>query len=282
MDRELVLAILIALLCGAALTVFGAGWVGAEDAAGDNVCERRAWHRLWLPFLPSSLILAALAGWALREPATSERVPNALLLCAMPFLAVFSRAVWRALRSLCISDEDLAAATVGLLRPRIVISPRISIALDPAALAAALEHEHAHSRHRDPLRLWLAQIGTDMLWPWPAAHHRLLRWKRDLEFERDDEARRRGTAGPDLAAAILTAIRMTRTDAPWSAATLGGDEAFLKQRVARLLQPLEPRAPQLNPGVLWWALPEAAAISLAMLMGATFGERAVRALFGLG
>ncbi len=117
MDRELVLAVLIALLCGAALTVFGSGWAGAQDAAGDNVCERRAWRRLWLPFLPASLILAALAGWALREPATSERVPDVLLLCAMPFLAVFARAVWRALRSLCISDEDLAAATVGLCGP---------------------------------------------------------------------------------------------------------------------------------------------------------------------
>jgi len=280
MDRELVLAVLIALLCGVALVVSGSWWTGAADICGDSACEQRAWRCLWLPFLPAMLMLAALAGWALREPASAEPVPNRLLWCALPFAGIFARATWRALRSLRIRDEGLAAATVGLLHPRIVISPRMAAALDHDALAAALEHEKAHARHRDPLRLWLAQLGTDLLWPWPAAHSRLAYWKRVLEFARDDEARLRGASGPDLAAAILTSIRMTQANAPCGAATLGADEAFVKQRVERLLQPLLP-PPQTKPAVSW-LLVAMTAISLAMLGGAAFGERAVQTLFGLG
>ncbi|MGO9058657.1 MAG: M56 family metallopeptidase [Candidatus Binataceae bacterium] len=281
MDRELVLAILIALLCGVALMASGSWWTGAADTGKDSACEQRAWLRLWLPFLPAMLMLAALGGWALREPASAERVPNRLLWCALPFAAIFARAAWRALRSLRIRDEGLAAATVGLLRPRIVVSPRMAAALDHDALAAALEHEKAHALHHDPLRLWLAHLGTDLLWPWPAAHSRLVFWKRDLEFARDDEARLHGASGPDLAAAILVSIRMTQAHAPCGAATLGADEAFVKQRVERLLQPLIPPASQPNPAVSW-LLPALTAISLAMMGGAAFGERAVRALFGLG
>lgn len=221
MDRELVLMILIALLCGPTLAAFGSGWTGSACLPRGRVSERRAWRDLWLPFLPAMLMLAALTGWALREPAQAEPVPNALMLCAVPFICLFARAAWRALRSLRPPDDNLLAATVGLLRPRVIISARISAAIDQAALDAAIEHEKAHARHYDPLRLWLAQIGTDLLWPWPAAEVRLLRWKRDLEFERDDEARLCGASGPDLAAAILASLRMARTNAPGGAATLG-------------------------------------------------------------
>src|SRR5271167_2060912 len=100
MDRELVLAVLIALLCGGALAVSGSWLAGQQDTFDDPTCERRAWRRLWLPFMPALMILAALAGWALREPASAERVPNLLLWCALPFAALFVRTAWRALRSL--------------------------------------------------------------------------------------------------------------------------------------------------------------------------------------
>ncbi|HEV3115215.1 MAG TPA: M56 family metallopeptidase [Candidatus Binataceae bacterium] len=281
MDRELVLAVLIALLCGGALTVSGSWLAGPPDTFDDPACERRAWRRLWLPFAPALIILATLAGWALREPASAERVPNFLLWSALPFAALFVRTAWRALRSLASPDKGIAVATVGVLRPRIVISPRIVTALDRDALAAAIAHERAHARHRDPLRLWLAQIGTDLLWPWPAAHSRLVSWKRALECARDDEARRTGADGPALAAAILIALRLTRADTPSSGATLCGDEAFLKRRVLRLLQPLNTAAPRPKPSSLWRVVPALVAISLAILAGSAFGEGVVRAFFGL-
>ncbi len=279
MDRELVLAVLAALLGGGALTL--AGWwpAGTAVAAQDHACERRAWRRIWLPFTPALMTLGALAGWALNEPQDAERVPNLLLCAAIPFVVIFLRAGWRAVRSLRACNDDYAVATVGLIRPRIMVSPRIVKVLDAAVLAAALAHERAHVRHRDPLRLWLAQIATDLLWPWPAATGRLLSWKRALEFARDDEARLAGVAGPDLAAAIVAALRLTRAEAPCTVATLGADEAFVKRRIERLLRPLDAQSPQRRWDTSWTLVPVVLGIGLAMLAGTTFGEHAVRSLF---
>lgn len=281
MDRELVLAVLIALFCGSALTLSGS-WLAAGGAIFDDpACERRAWRRLWMPFTPSLIICAALAGWALQEPANAERVPTILLWFALAFTGIWARAAWRAVRSLNWRGEDVAAATIGLWRPRIVISERIIEALDAGALAAAVEHERAHARHRDPLRIWMAQIATDLFWPWPAAHSRLVFWRQTLECARDDEARRAGTSGPDLAAAILASVRLSRASASSAMAMLCGDEAFLKLRVARLLKPLKPDAPQPHPASLWRTVPPIVGIGLAVMAGSDFGERLVRLLFRL-
>ena len=125
MDREIVLGILIALLCGSALTA--AGWypVGVPTTAASGCSlERRAWRRLWLPFVPAVLLLAALCGWALVEPEQAERVPTCLLWAAVPFAAVLTRAVWRAVRALRKTQPAVTIGTVGLLRPRMIVSPR--------------------------------------------------------------------------------------------------------------------------------------------------------------
>ena len=280
MDRELVLAVLVALLCGSALTA--AGWwpSGPPVAAIGRALERRAWRCLWLPFGPAVLVFAALCGWALVEPACAERVPNGLLWGALPFAAVLARAAWRAVRSLTGSHRGSAVATVGLVWPRIIFAPRIVEALDEHAFAAALEHERAHARHRDPLRLWLAQLGSDLLWPWPAASLRLRCWRRALELARDEEARLRGVAGPDLAAAILASLRCNRGGASLSAATLGGDQSFVEERIARLMRPLEPEAPRANRSALW-RLALAVGVLSAVLLGTEFGERVVRTLLAV-
>jgi hypothetical protein len=279
MDRELVLAVLAALLGGGALTAGGRWPRAAADLPEDSSCERRAWRRVWLPFAPALITLGALAGWALKEPRDAERVPNPLLWAALPFVAILLRAAWRAGRSLAAANEDYAAAAVGLIWPRIVVAPRIVEVLDDAALAAAVAHERAHVRHRDPMRLWLAQIATDLLWPWPTAACRLLSWRRALELARDDEARLAGAAGPDLAAAIVAALRLTRGAAPPAVATLGADEAFMKRRIERLLRPLEVPPPQLRWNTSWMLVGVVLGIGLAVMTGLMFGEQAVRTLF---
>jgi Zn-dependent protease with chaperone function len=281
MDRELVLGILISLLCGSALVAAGSYPNRASAAASGRALERDAWRRMWLPFAPAVLVLAALCGWALEEPASAERVPNCLVWSALPFAAVFARAAWRAIRSLRSWDPGVAVATVGLFRPRVVLSPQVAAALDPPALAAALAHERAHSRHHDPLRLWLGQLGSDLLWPWPAAAARLRCWRQALELARDDEARLDGVAGPDLAAAILVALRSGQRLASTSAATLGADEYAVGERIARLLRPITTETAYTNDGTPWF-LALAVGVLAAMLLGTEFGERAVRTLLAVG
>ena len=280
MDRELVLAVLVALLCGSALAV--AGWcpTGLPIASSRRALERRAWLRMWLPFGPAVLLFAALCGWALVEPERAERVPDGLLWAALPFATVLARAAWRAAQSLRSSHQDVTVATVGLFRPRIVLSPRLVEALEEEAVAAALEHERVHARHRDPLRLWLAQLGNDLLWPWPMADSRFLCWKRALELARDEEARISGVAGPDLAAAILASLRLSRANTSSSTATLGADASFLRERIGCLMRPPETDMPRANSRALW-LLTVAVGVALAVAVGSEFGEHIVQTLLAV-
>jgi Zn-dependent protease with chaperone function len=278
MDRELVFAFLVAALCGCALMA-GEWWPARSfSACSTQPAERELWRRIWLPFVPALLVFAMLFGWALDEPASAEPVPRALMLLAVPFAMIFARAVWRTTRSLAVSHEHLTMATVGLFRPQIIVAPRFSAVIDPEVLAAALEHERAHARHRDPLRLWLAQLATELMWPAPAAFIRLQAWKRALEIARDDEARAQGAAGPDLAAAILASLRLSRAVlGPVSIAATLTDDAFIKERITRLLQPAGAEASRkhkLAPllVVLSFAVP------LAILLGLMFGEKLIGSL----
>lgn len=107
----------------------------------------------------------------------------------------------------------------GVLRPRILISPRLANALQDRELEAVVEHERAHARHRDPLRLWLAQLATDLQWPWPQARVRFRAWIHALELARDEEALARGVDGADLAAAILVSVRLYQDGAERGTAT---------------------------------------------------------------
>ncbi len=277
MDRELVFAFLVAALCGCVLMV-SAWWpVRADHTESRLPSERQSWCRIWLPFAPAALIFAVLCGWALAEPANAEPVPKAVMLTALPFAFIFARASWRATRSLTISHEHLTIATVGFFRPRVVVSPRFTDVVDADALAAALEHERAHVRHWDPLRLWLAQLATELLWPAPMAIARLQSWKRSLEIARDDEARSHGAAGPDLAAAILASLRMSRPGVPPAVAAPLSANNFIKQRVTRLLQPLEVEASsegKLAPLFLILSI----AVPLAIVIGMKFGERLIGSL----
>lgn len=278
MERELCLSILIILMCGTML--FGCGWWPDADVRGSSALdfERIAWRRVCLPVAPAILVAASLCGWALVEPdPMPEGAPPLVILMSAPLAVVFARAVVRAGWSLFGDRRDPGTATVGLLRPWILFSPHLAKALDDRQIEAALAHERAHVRHRDPLRILLAQLATDLQWPWPQARVRMGRWLLALELARDEEARAAGVEGADLADAILATARFSRhLNLP--AATLTGQASALKDRIDRLLAPLtETTGVQARaPGVL----PTAAVTLLsALAFGALFGEQVVRALF---
>jgi beta-lactamase regulating signal transducer with metallopeptidase domain len=166
---------------------------------------------------------------------------------------------------------------VGLLRPWIVFSPRLAKALEDRAIEAALEHERAHARHWDPLRIWLAQLATDLQWPWPQARDRFAQWMLALELARDEEARAAGVDGSDLASAVLASARFRHNVTPFSSAALTGEPRAIKERIARLLAAL-PDDSETRTGrhVLLSAL--ATSLLLSVALGSIFGDRIVSAL----
>lgn len=285
MNRELVLAALAAFVCGPALLL--GGLMGARPTERDPFeVERRAWDRLWLPLLPAALLLALLVGWALQEPDASDEVVAPFVdAIALSFALVWLRAWVRALRALAAPRRPPGAATIGLFRPRVIIAPELAAVLDPRALAAVAAHEAAHARHRDPLRIWLAQLATDLQWPAPGARARLSSWRAALEVARDAEACAHGTDGADLAAAIVMAARQAQASVPHVPGLVDPAMA-LRDRVARLLA--RPTSPSLSVGASYstptrWPLRVAlfAALALAVALGAQYGDILVRALPGV-
>ncbi len=285
MGRETLLTILLLLLGGLAAQPL-ALWPyrGLPDEA-PCLAERRAWLRLWLPVMPTLMVAAWLCGWALREPdPVHDHFDHGMLAAAcLPFAAIALRAALRAAWALVREPADIPICTAGLLRPRVVFSPFLARTLDEGQIRAAWEHEQAHARHRDPLRIWLAQVATDLQWPWPWARERFDAWIEILECARDDEARSRGASGVDLAAAVVATARqsfspMGSQATLWSAtvdAALLGDARSLQTRIARLLSPLPDSAG--TPARIQLRAPAVAAVLTASLviactLGAVYGE----------
>ena len=237
MSRNLVFAALVLGLCGSAIWV--AGWVGGLASSADGprgesgrAAERRSWRRVWSPLVPATVALAALCGWTIQEPRlTDELLRPGALLGLIPLALIWLRAAFRAARALVPPRVAPVAATVGLLRPRVVVDTGLRRCLERLPLDAALAHERAHARHRDPLRLWLAQIATDLQWPNSLAQRRFDDWAETLELARDEEVRAGGVRGEDLAAALVAAVRLAREGVAAAAARLTGPERALCERI---------------------------------------------------
>jgi hypothetical protein len=280
-ERESLLATLVVLLGGSALQLF-AVWPGRiNNQSAPRHLEQLHWLALWWPTAPALTVALWLCGWALSQPdPVPGHVGRLIFIAAVPFAIVGARAVVRAAWSLCRSSRVFGIVTVGLLRPRIVVAPELARTLDEQAMQAALAHERTHVRHRDPLRIWLAQLVTDLQWPWGPARRRFTGWLATLEHARDDEARAEGVEGADLAAAVLGSLRY-QLGIDTAAATLIGHPEALSARIARLLRPLPDCPPDADPPYLFVAAGLGMVWLAAIVLGICCGERLIGALLAM-
>ena len=109
-----------------------------------------------------------------------------------------------------LDDPTTTALCVGLLRPTIYVSTGLLKCLPLPALRAALAHENAHRRRRDPLRqvLWdlLAEVLVPTVWTRELAQRVRLR----AEILADRHARN-VTSTRDLASALLAVVTASPT-----------------------------------------------------------------------
>jgi hypothetical protein len=280
-ERESLLVTLMLLLGGLAIQLFAAWPNHGAGLSPSRQLERRHWFALWFPIAPALIVAAWLCGWALSQPdPVPGHVGRLMFIACVPFVVVLVRALARAACSLRRSPGRYAIATVGLLKPRIVIAPELPRVLDERALQAAFAHERAHLEHRDPLRIWLAQFVTDLQWPWGSAQRRFRCWLAALEHARDDEARAAGIEGADLAAAVLGSIRFQRGTAG-TGATLTGETPVLPARIARLLQPLPETPPFRETRGIVVIGSLLVALLLAVESGVAWGERLIAPLIAI-
>lgn len=229
MDRDEVAVLLVVLLSGPLMWL-----VGGLAPASSDADERAAWRRLWLPAMPASLPFFALLGFAVADPEAPQGLDVTRMLAMTPFGLVWLRAGVRAART-AFAEGHGPALTVGLLRPTVKLSSELRAMLDPGELRAVMAHEQAHCRHRDPLRLWLVQLLTDLQWPFSRPRLRQRAWLRAIELARDEEAARQPNVdAADLASALIKTAGLARRPTRTGAA-LADDVTLLEMRVRRLL-----------------------------------------------
>lgn len=128
------------------------------------------------------------------------------------------------------------AATIGILRPRVVISAALQRSLPRELFAAVVHHENAHVRRRDPLVRTLARIGTVL--HFPGTRRQLLR-DLHLACEQACDEQAASQVGDRLlvARALIAVERLlatTRMTLPASAAGFG--DAGITVRVNALAE----------------------------------------------
>ncbi|MDG0810014.1 M56 family metallopeptidase [Cohnella rhizosphaerae] len=127
-----------------------------------------------------------------------------------------------------IRAEAPVAMTVGLFRPRIVLSAGLLRMLEPAELAAVVAHERHHLRRRDPLALFALSLSRKALWYVPLLGWAEDKYKTAVEVLADRHAIASSSGGAEaLGGALLKLLRQ---------AGVGGDargERFLRGRVGQ-------------------------------------------------
>lgn len=141
----------------------------------------------------------------------------------------------RELRVVLVDGPAAPLCTRGLLRPRVEISAHLVHRLDDDALTAALLHEAAHDRARDPLRFFLAAVCLSLNPLAALLRAELARWRLAREAACDRAAVRDG-ADPLALAHAIVATAAPAPPTPATVAALRGDGASgVRLRVSLLL-----------------------------------------------
>ncbi len=133
-----------------------------------------------------------------------------------------------------VEGLGLAAATRGVLRPRIEVDHTLLSHIDDQALEAILLHEAGHLRHGDPARLVACAVALGLNPLGYFLRPALNQWRFARELQCDMAAVQEGADPLALAGGIVTAARQTRGHSACCAAAADSSPAELRARVELL------------------------------------------------
>jgi Zn-dependent protease with chaperone function len=132
-----------------------------------------------------------------------------------------------------VAAAEPFAVTIGLVRPRILVSDRLAGTLSPAELAAVLAHERCHLRRRDPAWLLAAWLLAAYGWYLPATRWLAGRVALDRELAADRAALTLVGRGM-LAGALLKLAALPACPAVAAASPARDPAGSLEARVGQL------------------------------------------------
>jgi Zn-dependent protease with chaperone function len=144
-----------------------------------------------------------------------------------------------------VAGEEAFAVTYGLIRPRILVSTGLAMALTRPEIGAVLAHEREHLRHRDPLRILAARLAAAWACYLPAAQWLAGRAALRHELAADRAAAESAGRGV-LASALLKLASGPASPAIAAASPPGQGSRSLEARISQLEAG---RPPRQRPGV---------------------------------
>ncbi len=159
-----------------------------------------------------------------------------------PALSQLSVKKWARRVGVLAGDCSLDAQTVGLLRPRILVSEGLARTLDSGHLSAVLAHEEAHRAARDNLFVVMAKSVALTLFYLPGPRLAFREMRSSLERAADQQAAEKtgGRLAVAEALARIAAASVRPSSDRLLSAALTGNGSDITSRVEVLLNSEEP------------------------------------------
>jgi TonB family protein len=137
-------------------------------------------------------------------------------------------------RAVRVAAAPVMPATVGVLRPRIVV-PRVLVErLEAAELRAILLHEDAHRRRFEPLQVAVQRAAATAFYFFPPVWPLLARLRETSEMACDEAAVRRGVSRSDFARALARTVSIGLEPPGLATAFARGAPSLTRRRLERL------------------------------------------------
>ncbi|AFC33937.1 putative M56 family peptidase [Paenibacillus mucilaginosus 3016] len=135
-----------------------------------------------------------------------------------------------------IDHPDAIALTMGLLRPKIVLSTGLLQMLEPGELEAIVYHEQFHLQHRDPLKTMLMTGCADVLWYIPILKWNSKQYSAAREVLADAAAIRKTGEPVHLGSALLKLLKRKQVHS-YAFAYASFAETSINYRIQQLIDP---------------------------------------------
>ena len=234
--------ILLRFASGSFLAAMGDACGGIFEA-GHGFLAASNWNYLLATVVAAIALsqLAFLIGGGARLIRVSHKEKsqgqNACVSC--PALPSLTGAKWSSRIGIIPGEARLEARTVGLLRPRIMLSEGLVGSLEHDYLKAVIAHEEAHRAARDNFLVAVAKSVVLTLFYLPGPRTAFREMRLNLERAADAEASR--VAGGRLAVAgalarVAVSARST-SNGPALSTAVSGDGSDLTRRIEELVEP---------------------------------------------
>ncbi|OUM90834.1 MAG: hypothetical protein BAA01_07640 [Bacillus thermozeamaize] len=135
-----------------------------------------------------------------------------------------------------LEDSLPAAFTLGLIRPKIVVTSGLLKVLNEEELEAVLHHEAFHQKHRDPLKMWIVQTLARSMQYLPVIGELVRSYRLLRELMADQFVIQKMGSSHALGSAILKMVKK-RQEMTWMkmGMTVAHFTSSLDVRILRLL-----------------------------------------------